>query len=151
MTLVRKPAFLLVAVLVIFTLATQPAAAKDEQQRTGVPSIVGHGFEAYAKGGRQAAAKRWAEEDGPLTPETLLGLLQKVEDVCGPYKSWNLIAIKEFSPSTKAVYGVVNYRRAPVFVHFMCYQTESGWVVTTMVLNTDPAQVLPAGLLAVNR
>jgi hypothetical protein len=113
----------------LFAVEPVQAAAPTEP----VPPIIQSGFDAYAKGGAEAAVTAWTKgsyaENDKATASSA-ETFKQVERYTGKYKSFELLDTKEIGTNSKFVFCEMDFERGALFVRFLLYRTDEGWTIS---------------------
>ena len=129
--------------------SSQPAVAKEDE----IPAVVLSGLKAYQAGGAEAAAKAvrtWlagSHREGDKAALAQAGRFEQAEALYGRYIGFHLVKVVDVSASTRFVYLQMDFQKGPLFVRFVCYRTESGWIIPGFDSSTRPEEVIPLKLL----
>ncbi len=123
------------------------AAADDSGSAAAkVPKIVRFGLDAYKNGGPDDAVNAWLQGSvlsGSKEALDAANLLRQVHTVYGAYLGFDVISVRDLTPSTRVLYLALDYDRGPVFARFVVYRAKPGWVVTDFVFDQKEDLVLP--------
>lgn len=136
-----------VGVVLLLTVAPSPQAVAKEDE---IPSVVLSGLKAYQADGAEAALKTWlvgSPMEGENVALSQANIFRQAETLYGKYVGFHLIKVVDLTPSTKLVYLQINYQEGPFFTNFVCYKTESGWIIPTLTFHTEAEKVIPSEIL----
>ncbi len=130
--------------LVFFTMIMCAGLYAEEDR---IPDIIKTGFAAYRVSGPEAAIATWLRggpgEDDKLALSSA-STFRQIESLYGAYKGYTLIRMVQLTPTSKLAYFQINYDKGPVFIKFLCYVKNGGWIISGRFdLNTDPEKILP--------
>lgn len=139
---------LFVALLCVCGIVTGPAALAQQPPGHGhIPTLILDGLNSYKRAGLGEAVRVWLR-NSPIPRQQIITevhLLHQVEDLYGPYEGYDVIAIRDLTPSTRIVYMALSYSSGPLFARFVVYRTGAGWLMTSFLFNTDDTAILPPG------
>jgi hypothetical protein len=146
----RRLALLALAlVLVLVPPAPAQEEEPEEEEEEGLPSLVTAGLEALAAEGPEAAVRRWLRgsplEGGP-EPARHVAALRDARTAYGPYLGHALVAVRNASPATRAVYVELHFARAPLYGRFLVYAPAGKRMVVGLAFSPDARELLPPSL-----
>lgn len=130
----------------LFLPSASLASDKVGAKATDLPPIVTAGMNAYKSGGPDEAVKTWIQGspmEGSRDVLSEANILRQVQDFYGAYQSFDVISMRDLSPTARIIYVTMNYQKGPLFAKFVVYHSEKGWILTTFTFNTKEEAVLP--------
>ena len=73
--------------------------------------------------------------------------IRHIEDFCGPYIGYEMVASVQVVESTRKVYYVMNYEKCPVFGRVTAYKTAQGEVITEFNFHANIGEIIPRELI----
>lgn len=144
---------LLLCLAVVFSLpATAALAAQNPSEpkaaTAAIPPIITAGLDSYRSAGLDQALRAWLRNSPLHWTPAIAAPLHAAQEQYGNFVSWDVIDVRELSPTTQIVYLVLNYQQGPAFEKFVAYQAEQpGWVVTDLKFSLDADSILPAPMM----
>lgn len=140
-----------VAVLMMAMALCAPRCSIHAQTPSpDVPPIVRAGFDSLKAAGFEAGIRGWLK-GSPIAdvtaPAQLREKLGPVLTVYGDYVGYDVLGTVAIGSHVTRVYVVVRFALGPLYVFFDCYQSASGWIVTTFLFNAQPGLILPPDML----
>lgn len=133
--------------LVLFFLPAFAPFASPQSAPGPVPPFIVAGMNAYRDDGLDAAMKIWLKN----TPQALIqsaqsnmGLLSQVPEGYGRFRRFDVVSMRQLSPSTRVYYLILNYDEGPLFARFIVYRTaDNGWILNSSKFDTSMDAILP--------
>jgi len=103
-------------------------------------------MDAYKTKGPDEAVKTWIKGspvEGSKEALSQSNNLRQIQDFYGSYQSFDLISMRELSPSVRIYYLAMNFDKGPLFAKFILYRAEQGWILTSFLFNTSDTAILP--------
>lgn len=138
----RRFARLLCACFLLLPVATAVSQSAD----AGIPKILATGFDSYKSAGLDEAVRVWLRGsplEGTQEAASQESVLHATQAAYGPYRGFDLASVRQVSPSTRIVYLTIDYEKGPLFAKFVMFHAEPGWIVTSLLFNTNDTAVLP--------
>ena len=140
-----------VMVLMMAVALCVPRRAIHAQAPTpDVPPVVRAGFDSLKAAGFEAGIRGWLKGSPVLqagTPQELTEKLRPVLTAYGDYVGYDVLGTVRIGDHVTRVYAVVRFALGPLYVFFDCYQSATGWIVTTFLFNAQPGLILPPEML----
>ena len=111
-----------------------------------MPKIVRLGLDAYKNGGPDDAVTAWLQGSvlgGSKEALDAANLLRQVRTVYGAYLGFDVISVRDLTPTTRVLYLALDYDSGPVFARFVVYRAKPGWIVTDFLFDRKEDLVLP--------
>lgn len=111
-----------------------------------VPHLIFEGLDKYKEKGPESAIETWIKA-GPI--EGAPGVLAKgpqlrqIQTVLGAYQGFDILSVTDVTPRTRIVYLAINFEKGPVYLRFVTYKIEYGWLVTKFDFDTQEEFILP--------
>jgi hypothetical protein len=137
---------LLALALTQFSCAALSTDSTSKHSNDDVPSIIVSGMDAYKTKGPDEAVKTWIKGspvEGSKEALSQSNNLRQIQDFYGSYQSFDLISMRELSPSVRIYYLAMNFDKGPLFAKFILYRAEQGWILTSFLFNTSDTAILP--------
>jgi hypothetical protein len=138
----RRFVTLLCACFLLLSVAT----ALGQSAEAGIPKILVTGFDSYKSAGLDEAVRVWLRGsplEGTQEAAAQETVLHATQTAYGPYRGFDLASVRQVSPSTRIVYLTIDYEKGPLFAKFVMFHAEPGWIVTSLLFNTNDTAVLP--------
>jgi hypothetical protein len=134
-------------ILLLCLCIVAPALSGFGQSTTPqIPHIISAGFDSYRMAGAGEAMRVWVH-GGPLegTPdaEKQEKILFATQGIYGPWRGFSVVATRDVSASTRIVYLTIDYEKGPLFAKFLMFHSQPGWIVSSLVFDTEENDVLP--------
>ena len=138
----RKSLLLIGFIGVLLGASTFNVAASGQAQKPSadsVPPVVLEGLDALRQFGPDEAAKAWSKGSGweGSTDRNLAGTLHFMQDSLGPYRSSEILNVRQLSSNTRIVYLTLNYDKEPRFARFIVYRSVRGWILLSYKVDGD--------------
>jgi len=134
-------------VIAVSLLPLTPCMAQD----TGIPSIIGKGFETFQKDGSLAAVNVWlagsARESDDGVQDQANARLGQLQTGFGRIIGYEPVRSVVLSPSTRRIYLAVKFEKGVAWMSFDCYRPARDWIVTRFLIDTNANVVLPPNIL----
>jgi hypothetical protein len=140
--------------LFIAAVAVAPARAQATARMSDPPRIVLDGLNTYRVQDSRAALSIWLKDSPANNTETIermVATFVPVEVAYGHVVGHEIIRVVDVGQSVRRVYVVIRHDRGPLFAYFDCYRTSEGWIISSLLFNTQAAEVLPRSLLTGDR
>jgi len=143
----RKLVFLYFCALLLAPMVSSAQAPGAKERVVGeVPPIVLSGLQAYRDSGPDAALRAWIKGsslEGTKDALSQANILRQVQDYYGTYRAFEVVSTEDISPKTRAIYLVLDFDRGPLFVKFVVYRSDQGWITAYFNSNTKEELVFP--------
>jgi hypothetical protein len=141
--------FLSFCILVCGQLASVAQTSGSSQKQVGdeIPPFILSGLAAYKDKGPDEAMKAWIKGspiDGSKEALSQANNLRQVQDFYGAYQSFELIKVRDITPKTRVLYLVFDFEKGPLFVKFVTYRSDEGWILAFLNFNTKEEAILPS-------
>lgn len=136
-----------IALLLCLVAGFMTPAAFGQESIGDIPKVIVSGFDAYKMGGPGEAMRTWlrgSAVEGTADAITQASALHSAQELYGPWRGYEIISTHQISASTRILYITINYDKGPLFAKFTLYRSEQfGWIVSSLLFNTNDAEVLP--------
>ncbi len=124
------------------SLAENKSVASSED----LPLILVAGFNQYQTQGAAAAVTEWVKggpsETDSNSIQSLLKAFNQMETLYGKYTGYEVMQVVDLSATARQVTIQINYEKGPLFIRFLCYYADAGWIVSgRIVFATDPEKI----------
>jgi hypothetical protein len=149
---VMKPKVIFAAIflsLLLNFVSALPAQVNTNRKSDEVPAIVLSGLKAYKDKGADEAVRAWIKGsaiDGSKEALTQANNLRQIEDYYGSYRDFEVVAITDVTPKTRAVYIVLDFEKGPLFAKFVVYRPNESWILVNFNFNTKEEAILPTAV-----
>jgi len=118
--------------------------------QSDIPQVVPDGFESYRKSGIKAAVVTWLDGSA-LAGDTAqaasyVTVLSQAEAVFGKIVGFEPIRVIQITPWVQHIFILIRFEKAPMYISFECYKTDSRWIVTGLACDTTATKILPTNV-----
>ncbi len=136
-------------VALIVLLAVVPFSAPGQSVRAAeldarLPPTVAAGLDAFRASGPEAAVTAWVRggpHDGSKDALGQAASLRRVQVYFGPFDSYDVVAIRDVTPTVRLVFVVMNFKNGPLFAKFVAFKGNGSWVLTQ--IDFEPKHLWP--------